>query len=231
MQALPAPQEVDVGWEAAYRIIPSHYPPINVFETLYDSADELEIAFALESLTNDRLVAQAGNFSAVRREDWVTGPGATALMAAFTHVGYPSRFTDGSFGIYYAADTEATAIAESAHHKSRFLAATKEPDMELTMRVYKNMIVKPLLDLRADAFAPLCDPESYVASQQFGKQQNAAGCWGLLYASVRHAGGECAAILRPPAISLPTQTRHLRYVWSGEQQRFTDFFEIRGLTL
>lgn len=229
MPALPEPPAVDVAWSAAYRIIPSHFPPIDVFETLYDSADELQIAYALESLTNDRLVAQAGAIGAVARADWISGPGATVVMAAFTHLGYPSRFTDGSFGVYYAADSEAAAIAETAYHKARFLAATREPDMELTMRVYKNAIVKPLLDLRGEAFASLCNPDSYALSQRFGAQQLAIGCWGLLYPSARHAGGECAAILRPPAVSLPIQTRHLRYAWSGEHQRFTNFFEIRSL--
>lgn len=38
----------------AYRIINSAFPPISVFEDTLDPAD-LDIAFALESLTNDRL--------------------------------------------------------------------------------------------------------------------------------------------------------------------------------
>lgn len=37
-----------------YRLIPSHYPPIALFENLLDPG-ELDAAYALESLTNDRL--------------------------------------------------------------------------------------------------------------------------------------------------------------------------------
>jgi len=80
-----------------YRLIPSHYPPIALFENLLDP-QELDAAYALESLTNDRLQDEVGNIALVAPEDRVTGPGTTAIMAAFTHVGVESRFTKGRFG-------------------------------------------------------------------------------------------------------------------------------------
>ena len=81
-------------WNKAYRIINSAFPPISVFEDTLDPAD-LEIAFALESLTNDRLRDTAGLLARVRPEDRLCGEGSTAVMAAFTHIGRASRFTDG----------------------------------------------------------------------------------------------------------------------------------------
>ena len=69
-------------------------------------------------------------------------------MAAFTHIGKTSRFTDGTFGVYYAASSQAAAIAETSYHQERFLAATNEPDIELTLRTYVNKVVKPLHDIR-----------------------------------------------------------------------------------
>ncbi len=57
------------------------------------------------------------------------------------------------------------------------------------------------------------------------------GSHGLLYPSVRHAkvepDAECAAILRPPAVSIPIQGPHLRYVWDGQQQAMTHVLEVK----
>lgn len=221
------PPETESLWAAAYRIVPSQFPPMDVFESLYDSPEELAIAYQLESLTNDRLIAEAGHIGAVPREEWLWGPGATPIMAAFTHLGLPSRFTRGDYGVYYAASSEAAAISETAHHKARFLASTHEPDMELTMRVYVNRIIQPLRDIRAPHYQPLLAPDDYRIAQSFAVQQRAQGAWGLLYPSVRHPGAECAAVFRPRALTLPVQGRHLRYVWDGRRQAFTAFMEVR----
>src|SRR3546814_4091279 len=82
-------------------------------------------------MTNDRLRDEAGDLSLVPPEDRVAGPGTTPIMAAFTHLNTEgSRFTDGSFGVFYAGLTIETAIAETKHHRINFLAATDEPRSE-----------------------------------------------------------------------------------------------------
>src|SRR5690606_12598747 len=70
-------------WNKAYRLINSCFPPISVFEDTLDPED-LEIAYAIESMTNDRLRDQAGEISRVAPEDRVSGAGATVVMAVFT---------------------------------------------------------------------------------------------------------------------------------------------------
>ena len=46
-------------------------------------------------------------------------------MAAFTHLNPEgSRFSDGSWGVFYAAHSVATAVEETVYHRERFLAAT-----------------------------------------------------------------------------------------------------------
>ena len=45
---------------STYRIIPSHFPPIDLFERIYDPED-LELAFEIEAMTNDRLLDQTGD--------------------------------------------------------------------------------------------------------------------------------------------------------------------------
>ena len=99
-----------------YRIIPSAYPTINFFEDLVDPA-EMETLWEIESLTNDRLRQEAGDIFLVAPEDRICGHGASVVMAAFTHIGRPSRFTDGSYGVYYASFSTKTAIRETVHHR------------------------------------------------------------------------------------------------------------------
>jgi len=154
------PRRRNLSGRRQYRIIPSRIPPIELFETLV-APDELAIAYAIESLTNDRLRAAAGDLYRVPKEDWVTGPNASVVMAAFTHIGRPSRFTDGSFGVYYAALDTDTAIAETVFHAERFLRETAEPPIELERRCYVGKVLQPLDDLRGPRFThPPAEPRS-----------------------------------------------------------------------
>lgn len=196
-----------------YRLIPSHFPPIALFENLLDPT-ELEAAYALESLTNDRLQDQAGNITLVAPEDRVTGPGTTAIMAAFTHTGIASRFTDGRFGVYYAGLSLETALAESRFSRARFLHATDEPQQILTMRCYTCEVHAQLVDVRADP--QVHNPDSFVYAQAIGRQLKAQNEMGILYQSVRHSGGECIAALRPKALTPPAnQAGHYQFYWDG----------------
>jgi hypothetical protein len=216
-------------WDSAYRVISSSFPPITLFEDILDPA-ELQMSYALESLTNDRLAEEVGLISRVAPEDRVSGHGSTPVMAAFTHIGKVSRFTDGTFGIYYAASSQSAAIAETSFHQERFLAATNEPDVELTMRTYVNRVVKPMHDIRS-GFANLHDPDpaNYSPAQAFAKKLREEKSWGLLYNSVRANGHECIAAFRPPAVSIPVQGKHIRYVWEARSQKIGYFFEITQL--
>lgn len=200
------------------RIIPTRFPPIELFESLV-SADELEIAYAIESLTNDRVQAEVGDLHLVPKNEWLTGAGASVVMAAFTHIGRASRFSDGSYGVYYAGRDEETAIAETVFHTERRLRDTDEPAIELDMRCHVGAVEAPLDDIRGPRFAHLRDPDiaTWSRCQSFGAERRGAGAWGLLYRSARCDGGQCIAAFRPRAVSLPVQGRRLRYCWNGER--------------
>src|SRR3546814_18311454 len=100
-------------------------------------------------MTNDRLRDEVGDLALVPPEDRVSGPGTSAIMAAFTHLNPDgSRFCDGSFGLFYAASTIETAVAETRHHRTRFMAYTHEPAQELDMRVYAVDLDAMLHDIR-----------------------------------------------------------------------------------
>lgn len=155
------PPLISLGRKEFFRIIPSRFPPISIFEELYESDEDREIAFAIEGLTNPRLRHEAGDIDLIPRGEWLTGPRASPVMAAFTHLGFPSRFTDGSFGIYYAARTLKTAIAETSYHRALFLAATEQPDQEITMRTYSGTTCRELHDVTGSKFANLLNPDDY----------------------------------------------------------------------
>ena len=136
-------------------------------------------------------------------------------MAAFTHIGLESRFSDGSFGVYYASKSLRTAIEETKFHRARFLGYTQEDPGEIDLRVYVGEVAKPLHDVRGTDYGHLHDPNDWRPSQAFGLEMRAVRSWGVVYRSVRDPGGECIAALRPPAVTIPRQGPHLSYVWDG----------------
>ena len=122
-------------WRNAVRIIPSVFPPVNLFERVARPED-LDAVQAIESAYNPRLRDAVGDLSLVPRDERVVGPGAGYIMAAFTHVSPEgSRFSNGTYGVFYAAQRESTAIAETRFHRERFMRATEEARCELDMRV------------------------------------------------------------------------------------------------
>jgi hypothetical protein len=199
-----------------HRLIPSKFPPMSLFDWA-DSAEELEQIAQLEGMTNERIQAELGRINLIAKEDWIGGPGSTPIMAAFTHIGFTSRFSDGSHGVYYAASTLDTAIKETAFHRERFYRASNEPVCSISMREYIAKIKKPLVDITDNRYDILLnpDPNFYHKSQVFGKKMHEEKQWGLLYPSIRNKGSQCVAIFRPPALAIPEQGCHLKYIWDG----------------
>lgn len=200
---------------------------MSLFEKVADPAD-LEAIYEIEAMTNERLRDQAGDLRLVPPEDRVAGPGTTPIMAAFTHLNpIGDRFTDGGYGVFYAGDTIATAVAETRYHRARFMAATSEPAQELDMRVYAVDLDANLHDIRAlrQNHAALYHPARYGSSQTFAAELRAGGSDGIVYQSVRIDGGECVAVFRPRLLGNCRQERHLCYVWDGTA--ITQIYEKR----
>jgi len=226
------PPKTHVTWRHTYRIIAARYPPVALFERVADPAD-WEALLEVESLTNERIRDAVGSIRLVPLEERVSGPGAGWVMGAFTHIGWPSRFSDGSYGVYYTARSRDCAVAETAYHTGRFLAATSEPPCELDMRVLVAGIDAVLHDLRGDPrrFQPVHDPNDYTASQALGRTLHTAGSSGIVYRSVRLASSECAAAFRPRAVRpLPRGDTYLLYHWDGERiDRYWDYAADRWI--
>jgi hypothetical protein len=218
-----APPIKRIRWTQAYRIVPSRFPTVGVFDRIAAPAD-LEALFALEALTNPRLREQLGALRMLPPERRVSGPGTTPIMAAFTHLNPAgSRFSDGSWGVFYAAHDLATAVEETVFHREQFLAATAEPACDIQMRCYRTAIAGRLHDIRG-GWPELHDPHSYVASKAFAQNLHASGANGIVYDSARRAGGQCAALFYPDLVAPCVQGAHLLYRWDG--QRIAQVLEI-----
>jgi hypothetical protein len=205
-------------------LVPSRFPPVLLFDAVADPAD-LAVVFAIEALGNPRLRDEIGELALVPPDQRISGPGSSPIMAAFTHLNPEgSRFSDGSYGVYYAAADLATAVAEVSHHRARFLARTQEPTIDIDLRCYRVTVAAVLCDLRGlreeASAAALYDPDSYAASQIFGSQLRLAAEpeVGIAYDSVRWPGGQCVALFTPRATQPPTrQAEHVSLRWNGER--------------
>jgi len=142
-------------------------------------------------------------------------------MAAFTHLPISgTRFTDGSYGVYYASNSLKTAIAETKYHREKFLRDFNAPKIEIDMRVLLADLKAKLHDIsnQQSKMPSLYSSENYTDAQKFGKQLrgNGLSSYGIRYTSVRYSAGECVTVFRPSALSHCRQERHLCYVWNGK---------------
>jgi RES domain-containing protein len=217
-EALPARSKV--LWPKATRIIRSLYPPIDLFEDIADPAD-WELLARAEAKTNPRVRDQIGQIALVPPARRVSGPGASWVMAPFTHVSpaRPTRFSAGDYGVYYCGKTFEVALRETVHHFERSMRATREPKVVADYRELVSRVHVQAHDLRGDErFAACLDPADYGQSQALARRvRDSDASEGIVYPSVRAKGGEALAVFFPDRISLPTQRRHLAYRWDGER--------------
>jgi hypothetical protein len=217
-----------IQWQEAWRIIASRYPPIQLFESLTDDPAVWAALITLEELTNPRVRDEVGQLALVPPDERIAGPGASFVMAAFTHLNPKgSRFSNGSYGVYYAAADLQTALCETIHHFEKFARDAADPHREEDMRVLLGTAhaeFHDLAKLEEVERAKILDPDNYAASQIFAMSLRNQGSNGIVYPSVRNAGGTCIAAFRPKAVGIPLQERHVRYRWNGHRvDRYFDF--------
>jgi hypothetical protein len=219
MAALPPVRRV--RWSKTYRLVASRYPPISLFERIADPFEWEELA-ALESLTNDRLRDELGEIALVPPDERISGPGASPIMAAFTHVGFASRFSAGRYGVYYANDRLEGAIREVAHHREAFLRRTSEPACTYEVRAYVGSIDCRMHDVRG-GYAKVHSATSYVDSQRLGAAVRETGSNGIVFDGVRLPGSANVAVFRPKALAARpgaphvVQGPHLELGWNGSR--------------
>jgi RES domain-containing protein len=195
-----------------YRLIPSQYPPIGTFDTVATAAD-LAAVFDLVGWTNDRLVET--RLTRLPENEWVYGrPNSSIVMAAFLHAS-PGRFNTDFLGAWYAGFALQTAIAEVAHHLRRETIARGEKMMARKFREYHATLAGSYVDLRDNPIPEVLDPQRHVAGQSYGEEMRQSGGTGVIYPSLRHAGGVNIVGFRPRNVLDVVQCAHFEVTVSA----------------
>jgi len=216
----------DLEQRGTVRLIPTavYKPP--VLRPLVDSDEEFALLAQLEGMTNERLRAEARGlddldprelaFSA--RERQLQSWGHTFVNAAFAHTRPDgNRFNDARRGAWYAAFEDLTAIEEVAFHRTRELAFVGRFVDEARYVAILADVIGSFPDLRGAAPEAL-DPDpstGYPAGQELARALRDNGAAGLIYPSVRHAGGTCFVAFEPQIVQSPRPGAQWRLTWDG----------------
>lgn len=211
-----------------FRLIPSRFPPIGLFDTVSTAAD-MEAVMELVGWTNDRLVAD--RIARLPVSERVYGrANSSIVMAAFLHA-QPggARFNAGELGAWYASATLATAAAEVGHHLRREAVSRSLSKISRTYRAYAARLEGEFVQIcgKQKEMSEVYASDSYAASQAFGESVRQSEADGILYDSVRLAGGVNIVAFRPSKILDILQTDHFEVtVWSD--RRTIDLRRING---
>ena len=203
-----------------HRLVPSQHLPTgdSVLTTIADDDAHLQAIFEIDAATNDRLLAGRRPLPGIGTEELVFAvPHAAVVNAAFCHP-HPlgARFSGPDRGAWYASFELATGQAEVVFHKSVQLAEIGRFEDTSTYDDYLADFSASLHDLRRARGVRRClDPKSYVASQELAERLLAGGSLGVVYPSVRRAGGTCLACFRPALVSNVRRGATYRFTWSG----------------
>ena len=131
-----------------------------------------------------------------------------------------TRFSDGTFGVWYGADSLETTIYETVHHWRHGLledAGITKIGMVGERKVVDVQCDALLLDFcpKAKSYPDLMHPTAYTLTQQVGALLHCQGHPGLWNKSAR-AAGQVAAILNPAVLSEPRMVCALTYTMTAE---------------
>ena len=205
-----------------HRLIPSKYTPQgeSVLVRIADDDAHLQDIFDLDHATNDRLLAENDRslLPGITLEELVFHvPRYRVINAAFCHA-HPqgSRFNGSDRGAWYAAFEIETAQAEVVFHRTLALAEIDYFEDSVTYDDYVADFSAEFHDIRHDAaYADCLAPDSYVASQTLAEHMLLAGSLGVVYPSVRLAGGTNLACFRPALVTNVRLGSTYRMTWEG----------------
>lgn len=212
--------------QASYRMINSKFPPITLFDDVLDEED-FETAYALQALTNPRHLNALGDLNLIPTHEIPFGiKGVNYVTAPFTHVTPDgSRFSDGSFGILYLADTSETAIAETRYHQEKYFRNVAGLHYDtVDMRCLKVTFTAKVIN--AVSIKENHAPDDYSAARVYGAQLKKSGEAGIQYRSVRHKESICWGLMSPSYVESAVQTQHFEFVFDGK-----GISKVRELTI
>lgn len=191
-----------------------------VLRALVDEAD-LDALSEIEGATSNRLVGQDHGLEGVNAKEFVFGvPHARFVNAAFAY-SRPrelNRFNGPGRGAWYAALEVDTCLAEVVFHMTDFLARAGEFRAVVEYVEMHASLAGEFLDLRSAPGHPALDPDpavAYAVGNALADAVRAQGHNGIIYPSVRRAGGTCFAALWPSAVQSVAQGAYWRVEWNG----------------
>jgi RES domain-containing protein len=205
----------------SHRLVPSKFRDdgVSVLAGIADDDAHLHHIFELDSATNDRLLAENDLLPGIGIDELVFAvPRYRVINAAFCHA-HPagSRFNGPDRGAWYASFELRTAQAEVAFHNAIALAEIDELHDSTTYDDYLAGFHGAFHDLRDAPELEAClAPDSYVAAQLLAAELVDGGSAGIVYPSVRHAGGTNLVCFRPALVSDVRLGSTYRFTWQGE---------------
>lgn len=195
---------------------------IHVSQDLFDDLSESHADWVHAQRIEDEVKPSAYQSNApVIHRPFEDAHWASAIEWPYKHW-QSSRFSNGSFGVWYGCDSVETSIFETAYHWfNGFLkdAGFEKEKIIAERKVYAVACDAALLDFRPHAvkYAALVHKSDYNYTQAIGARLHREGHPGLVTKSVRHTNGYNYAILNPNVLSNPRHHCQLRYRLDGKR--------------
>lgn len=189
-----------------HRLIPTKYADggASVLARLADSDAQLANIFELDNATNPRLIGEATGLPGISKELVFGVPYAHIINGCFANPSPTgSRFNGPDRGAWYAAFLLETSRREIAYHRLKWMQEIEWNEISISTYVdYLADFNNEFHDLRGDASAAsYLDPNDYKQSQALALLLLSQQSMGVIYPSVRHAGGTCVACFRPVLVT------------------------------
>jgi len=193
------------------------------------SAPFVRLAYPLRSAAFATLADRDEDLRALSQ---LAGSAASYIQRPFD-VPTVSRFSDGTFGVLYVADTLGTAVRETAYHLKRFFTDGNAPEQDTRKKQLEIAIKGRVRDIRRKVDKKIAraiyDPNDYRESQAFGREQHLL-VGGLHYDSVRNQrSGHCVGAFVPDLVAKASIVGDVSLVWDG--RNFVEQHQISPLIL
>lgn len=185
--------------------------------------EEVAALAELEGATSQRLITQARGAAGVEAHEMVFGvPYANFINASFAYAKprEPNRYSGTDRGAWYAALEIETSLAEVCFHLTEAIAVTGVFEAVVDYAELSASFAGEFVDLRSKGDHPSLDPRKelgYPAGNVLADAARARGLVGIVYPSVRRAGGTCLVALWPQAVQSVAQGKVYRLTWSGDR--------------
>jgi hypothetical protein len=189
---------------------------INTSQNLFDDLTPSTSAWA----TAQRLESETKPMPYISKTPIIDRPFEDASW--LNAIGWPfqhrqaSRFSDGSFGVWYGCDSDLTSVYETVHHWYHGLLSDAGFTNQVVIgerKLYGVKCMAVLLDMRSNSswLKRIIRSDNYDDPQALGKRLHREGNTGLITQSVRYLQGTNYVVLNPAVLSQPNPISQLRY--------------------